>query len=193
LAAGNVPLSMSSCSFADSGCTIHFFKNKDVFTSYRPLTKVEGQSSKEGANFKILIVSRCSTRPRHHSKSTFHQQNGCSWLERYVWRRESSFLIHGSFTTSIPTALTARSLKSPTNVETWHRRLGHFGIDRIREASKLVDGLEIVKAESVGQCEDCILANLKRRAFDDDAVSETVTLRLTNIDIWGPSRVASSS
>jgi hypothetical protein len=54
LAAGSVPTSMSGSSFADSGCTTHFFKNKDVFTSYQTLTKVEGQSSKEGTSFKIL-------------------------------------------------------------------------------------------------------------------------------------------
>jgi len=54
LAAGHIPDSKTSCSFADSGCTIHFFKNKDVFSSYRPLDKMVGQSSKEGAKFNIL-------------------------------------------------------------------------------------------------------------------------------------------
>jgi len=47
-----MPSSLSS--FADSGCTIHFFKNREVFSSYKPLNRVEGQSSKEGTSFTIL-------------------------------------------------------------------------------------------------------------------------------------------
>jgi hypothetical protein len=54
LAAGNLPESMSSCSFADSGCMIHFFKNRDVFLFYKPLNQVVSQSSKEGTSFTIL-------------------------------------------------------------------------------------------------------------------------------------------
>lgn len=54
LAVADIPASMSSCSFADSGCTTHFFKSRDVFTAYKPLDKVVGQSSKEGASFCIL-------------------------------------------------------------------------------------------------------------------------------------------
>jgi len=61
---------------------------------------------------------------------------------------------------SIPAALTARSLQSPVDMDTWHRRFAHFGVSRVKDASKLVDGLEIVKKESSGQCEDCILATL---------------------------------
>jgi hypothetical protein len=53
LVAGNIP-TMSSCSFADLGCTIHFFKNKDIFSSYKSLNRVVGQSSKEGTSFTVL-------------------------------------------------------------------------------------------------------------------------------------------
>jgi hypothetical protein len=71
LAAGNVPTSMTSCSFADSGCTIHFFKHKDVFSSYRPLNKMVGQSSKEGADFTILgtgnVELRVSFKGKEHT------------------------------------------------------------------------------------------------------------------------------
>ena len=54
LAAADVPISMPSSSFANSGCTIHFFKNQDVFTLYKALDKVVGQSLKEGTKFTIL-------------------------------------------------------------------------------------------------------------------------------------------
>jgi len=101
------------------------------------------------------------------------------------------YLVHGSFNTSIPAALTARSLQRPTDMDTWHRRFAHFGVSRISDATKLVNGLDVVKKDSAGQCEDCIVANMKRRPFDDELIPEKVPLRRTNIDIWGPSHVAS--
>jgi hypothetical protein len=101
------------------------------------------------------------------------------------------YLIHESFSTAIPTALTACSLKSPTNINIWHWQFAHFGVSRVKEASKLIDGLEIIDVQSAGQCEDCILANLKHCTFDDKVIPEMVPLHWTNIDIWGPSHIAS--
>jgi hypothetical protein len=101
------------------------------------------------------------------------------------------YLIHGSFSTATTTALTARSLKSPTNINIWHHQFAHFGASRIKEASKLVDGLEIIDAQSAGQCKDCILANLKCCAFDNEVIPEMVPLHQMNIDIWGPSHIIS--
>jgi len=73
----------------------------------------------------------------------------------------------------------------------WHCRFAHFGASRVKEAAKLVNGLEIVEAKTAGQCEDCILANLKCHAFDDEVTPETVPLCCTNVDIWGPSHILS--
>ena len=56
-------------------------------------------------------------------------------------------------------ALTALSLSKPTNIEVWHRRLGHAGIRVIVDMAKrgLVDGLDVVgDPEPNGKCEDCI-------------------------------------
>jgi hypothetical protein len=41
----------------------------------------------------------------------------------------------------------------------------------------LVDGLNITGSMTPGQCKDCILANLKRRLYDDEVVTETVPLQ----------------
>jgi hypothetical protein len=95
------------------------------------------------------------------------------------------YLIHGSFNIAIPTALTARSLQSPVNISTWHRRFAHFGVSRVQEAAKLVKGLEIIEREdAAGRCEDCILANMKWQPFDDKIMPEKVPLWRTNI-IYG--------
>lgn len=61
----------------------------------------------------------------------------------------------------------------------------------MKEAASLVDGLEIDAGEAPGQCEDCIIGNMKRRPYDDEIQAETIVLRRTNIDIWGPARVVS--
>ncbi len=102
------------------------------------------------------------------------------------------YLITGSLISNIPTALTARSLSSPVDIATWHRRFAHFGTLRISEATNLVNGLDVTKKDTPGQCEDCIIGNQKRRPYDEKITPTTETLHLTNIDIWGPARVASA-
>ncbi len=59
--------------------------------------------------------------------------------------KDGLYLITGSLISNIPTALTARSLSSPVDMSTWHRRFAHFGISRISEATNLVNGLNLVK------------------------------------------------
>jgi hypothetical protein len=102
------------------------------------------------------------------------------------------YLINGSLITNQPTALTARSLRSPSDLATWHRRFAHFGVTRINEATTLVNGLEIVDGDAQGQCEDCIIGNQKKRPYDEKITPTTEILKLTNIDIWGPARVPST-
>jgi hypothetical protein len=64
-------------------------------------------------------------------------------------------------------------------------------VSRVNEASKLVDGLEIIEKDTMRHCKDYILANMKRHPFDDEVVTKKVPLRRTNIDILGPSRITS--
>lgn len=105
--------------------------------------------------------------------------------------RNGLYMISGSLVSSILAALTAHSLRSPGNIATWRRRFCHFGTKRIDEAARLVDGLDIVKGEAHGRCEDCIIANQKKRPYDEEISPTTTVLWLTNIDIWGPARVVS--
>jgi hypothetical protein len=226
LVAGNIP-AMLSCSFADLGCTIHFFKNKDVFSLYKSLNRVVSQSSKEGTSFTVLGTGNVELRvvfkgSEHtlmfhdvlHAPDITANLLSISRMDITGWSavfgnghvqffnkdkmeifsgvlKNGLYLIHGLFSTAIPTVLTACSLKSPTNINIWHQRFTHFGVSRVKEASKLIDGLEIIDIQSAGQCEDYILANLKHCAFNDKVIPETVLLRWTNINIWGPSRIAS--
>jgi GAG-pre-integrase domain len=62
------------------------------------------------------------------------------------------------------------------DIALWHRRFSHFGINRIIEASKLVDGLEITSKDVIGKCEDCIIGNQKRRPYNEEITPETEVL-----------------
>ena len=102
------------------------------------------------------------------------------------------YLISGSFTTPVPTALIAQSLQSPADTTTWHQCFSHFGISHIKEASKLVDGLSITKDNLTGLCKDCVIANMKRCLYNDHLFPETTILHTTSIDLWGPAHVKST-
>jgi hypothetical protein len=229
LAAAENPgtLSTGTACVADSGCTTYFFKSREAFSSYKPLEKAAGQSSKEGASFTVLGVGTVQIKVIYNGlEQTLSFSNALhapditanlisiSRMDLAGWDivfggkrarffkdkkeifggvlKNGLYLIGGSFLSSIPTALTARSLRSPGDIALWHRRFAHFGISRIAEASKLVNGLEITSKDVIGKCEDCIIGNQKRRPYDENITPETEVLRLTNIDIWGPARVRSA-
>jgi hypothetical protein len=220
-------LSMGTACVADSGCTTHFFKSREAFSSYKSLEKAAGQSSKEGTNFTVLgmgtvqmkvvyngLEQTLTFRDALHAPDVTANLISISRLDLAGWDivfggrktrffkdkkeifrgilKNGLYLVGGSFISNIPTALTARSLRSPGDIALWHHRFGHFGIGRIVEASKHVNGLEITSKDIIGKCEDCIIGNQKRRPYDEDIIPETEVLRLTNIDIWGPARVQST-
>jgi transposase InsO family protein len=85
------------------------------------------------------------------------------------------------------------SLSHPTPLEQWHRRLTHCSPLTITDmaAGKLVDGLEILKGEIYGKCEDCILGRQTRRPFDGETEKNLLPLDFVSFDLWGPSRVQS--
>jgi len=223
LIAGNI---LPASSFANSGCTIHFFKHREVFSSYEPLNKVVSQSLKEGISFTILGTSNIELKVvsegKEHtlmfhdalhapditanllsiSKMDFAGLNAVFSNGHVQFFNKDKvevfggvlkgglYLVHGSFNMTIPTALTAWSLQSPTDIDTWHHYFLHFRASRIHKASKLVDGLEIIKKEMIGHCEDYIMANMKHHPFNE-VTSEETPLWCTNIDVWGPSCVSS--
>jgi hypothetical protein len=211
LAAGNMP-TLSSF-FADSGYTIHFFKNREVFSLYKLLNKVEDQSSKERTSFTILgsgnIEFKAVFKGGEHTlmfHNATHASNitanllSISRIDQAGWSIEFGrgcvqffnkykievfgkilknrlYLIHGLFSTKVLTTLTAHSLQNPTDIDTWHCHFSHFGVSRVQEASKLVDGLEIVKNERVGHCKDYILANMKCCPSNNEVVPERMALQ----------------
>ncbi|KAF7333549.1 Retrotransposon Ty1-copia subclass [Mycena sanguinolenta] len=84
-------------------------------------------------------------------------------------------------------AVAGRARNQPTDLETWHRQLGHCDVrvvERMADKS-LVDGLRITRRTLRGHCEDCILGKQDRMPFDDDVVHEKEPLERVHLDLWG--------
>jgi hypothetical protein len=91
-------------------------------------------------------------------------------------------------------ALAALSLVKPTNLEVWHRRFGHAGVQSITNMAKggLLDDLDLVEdVELEGKCEDCIYGKQTARPYDQAVEPENEVLERVYGDLWGPSRVRS--
>lgn len=90
-----------------------------------------------------------------------------------------------------PTAMVARSLNKPADLETWHRRLAHVSESIVRGMIRdaTVEGLTITKTTVNGKCEDCILGKHARRPFDSKPEPESAPYERVAFDIWGPARV----
>jgi hypothetical protein len=87
--------------------------------------------------------------------------------------------------------MSARSLRKPVDIETWHRRFGHVGMHRldIMRRNGLVDGLDIVGPVCVDdKCEDCLVGKAVRRPFDGEVERETEILERVHTDLTGPMR-----
>ncbi|KAJ3738131.1 hypothetical protein EV360DRAFT_58396, partial [Lentinula raphanica] len=87
----------------------------------------------------------------------------------------------------------SRSLNHPVDLETWHRRLGHAGITRVRMMAQknLVDGMSVVGSidEVVNECDSCHMGKAKRRPFDAVTTRESRLLERVHVDLTGPMRV----
>jgi hypothetical protein len=92
-------------------------------------------------------------------------------------------------------AFATRSHTKPTDIDTWHRRLGHVGYTTIEHMGRgtAVRGMDITTYDrGPGSCEDCIMGKQTRRPFDDNTERETSVLDRVYIDLWGPARTKSN-
>ena len=88
-----------------------------------------------------------------------------------------------------------RSHNKPTDIDTWHRRLGHVGYSVIEHMGhkQIVKGMNITTYEKgQGSCEDCIMGKHTWRPFDKNPARETEVLERIYMDLWGPARTRSN-
>lgn len=92
-------------------------------------------------------------------------------------------------------AFTTRSHDKPTDIDTWHQRLGHVSYSMIEcmGCKQVVKGMNITTCEKrQGSCKDCIMGKHTRRPFDDNPTRETEVLERVYIDLWGPAQTQST-
>ena len=90
---------------------------------------------------------------------------------------------------------TTRSHNKPTNIDTWHRRLGHASYSMIERmgCEQVVKGMEVTTYEKgQGLCKDCIMGKHTQRPFDDNPAWETEVLERVYINLWGPAQTQSN-
>lgn len=88
-----------------------------------------------------------------------------------------------------------RSHDKLTDIDTWHRRLGHVGYSVIERMGReqVVKGMNVTTYEKgQGSCEDCIMGKHTRCPFNDNPAHETEVLERVYIDLWGPARTQST-
>ena len=82
-----------------------------------------------------------------------------------------------------------RSHNKPTNIDTWHQRLGHASYSMIERmgCEQVIKEMEVTTYEKgQGLCKDCIMGKHTRRPFDDNPTQETEVLERVYINLWGP-------
>ena len=92
------------------------------------------------------------------------------------------------------TTYATRSHTKATDINTWHRHLGHISYQAIEQMyqGKVVDGLDITTlTPKPGACEDCIMGKHTRHSFYTNGCQEVDVGESMYIDLWGPSRVES--
>jgi GAG-pre-integrase domain/Integrase core domain len=83
----------------------------------------------------------------------------------------------------------------PTNIDTWHRRLGHIGYSVVERMGRegVVKGMDVTNYEKgQGSCEDCIMRKHTRWPFNDNTAREMDVLERIYIDLWGPAQTQSN-
>ena len=74
------------------------------------------------------------------------------------------------------------------NVKLWHERLGHVGIDRLKQIVKS-GALGQVKVDGLWdnfQCEGCLKGKNRRKPFQTSAERECLPGEFIHSDVWGP-------
>lgn len=84
------------------------------------------------------------------------------------------------------------TLLTVTNLDIWHRRLGHLSKNKLIELEKLVDGMQVNKTDKVEKvCEVCISGKQSKLPHNERRTRARRPLELIHSDIMGPINITS--
>ena len=91
----------------------------------------------------------------------------------------------------VKSAMYAKGLKIETNIELWHKRIGHINLQRLRamQTKGVVIGLPVFDMKQVNRvCEACQLGKQHRHPFPKERNVSKGLLDVIHSDVWGPAQ-----
>ena len=104
-------------------------------------------------------------------------------------RRDGRLFILDS--NEVKSAMYAKGLKTETNIELWHKRIGHVNLQRLRgmQSKGVVIGLPAFESKRVDRvCEACQLGKQHRLPFPKESSASKGLLDVIHSDVWGPAQ-----
>ena len=88
-----------------------------------------------------------------------------------------------------------RSSKPLTQLEMWHRRMGHLNVQDLQngDRKKSLLGMNLGKYEKNLECNICLLGKMVRTSFPKKSERKTGLLEIIHSDLCGPMRVESNN
>ena len=82
--------------------------------------------------------------------------------------------------------------KEESNLNLWHCRFGHLGMENISKLmdGNMVDGMKTTTDNVTGACESCVMGKQHRTAYPKDTPYRAVEpFEIVHIDVCGPIHV----
>ena len=93
----------------------------------------------------------------------------------------------------IKSAMFAKDLKSDTDIELWHKRIGHINLNKLKamQSKGVIIGLPTFKEKEIeGVCEACQFGKQHRHPFPKERNVSKGLLDVVHSDVWGPAQTA---
>lgn len=85
----------------------------------------------------------------------------------------------------------AKEFAKDNETNLWHRRLGHIGMNRMKQLEGMATGIELKEKQSLEFCKDCVIGKAKRTPFPKLAHRATRCGEIIHSDLWGPAQTPS--
>ena len=106
-------------------------------------------------------------------------------------RREGRMFILAS--TEVKSAMFAKGLKVESDLNLWHKRIGHINLQKLQnmQSKGVVLGLpNFTTKEITGICEACQFGKQRRPPFPKEQHMSKGILDVVHSDVWGPAQVS---
>ena len=140
---------------------------------------------KEGKNVLHVSTSEQGMLVRYnHGLGCFIKKEGSLIARR--WREGQMFILDSN---EVKSAMFVKGHKADTNIEFWHKRIGHINLQRLQEMQwkGVVIGLSVFESKQVDRmCKSFLLDKQHRIPFPKESYANKGLLDVIHSDLWGP-------